>query len=74
MATIDSSTISSSPDADIQQAIKFSLEKLGYETLKPPQERVVQEFLRGKDVLPPYQPATASLFVYMRACLTLLTA
>ena len=50
MATINSSTISSGPDADIQQAIKFSLEKLGYEALKPLQERVVQEFLSGKDV------------------------
>ena len=50
MATINSNTFSSGPDADIQQAIKFSLEKLGYETLKSPQERVVQEFLRGKDV------------------------
>ena len=38
MATINSSTISSGPDADIQQAVKFSLEKLGYETLKPIQE------------------------------------
>jgi len=50
MATINSSTISSGPDADIQQAITFSLEKLGYEALKPLQERVVQEFLSGKDV------------------------
>jgi len=41
MATINSSTISSGPDTDIQQAIKFSLEKLGYETLKPLQEREV---------------------------------
>ena len=51
MATINSNTFSSGPDADIQQAIKFSLEKLGYETLKSLQERVVQEFLSGKDVL-----------------------
>ena len=34
----------------VQRALKFSLDRLGYESLKPEQETVVREFLSGKDV------------------------
>ena len=36
--------------SDIEAAIQFSLEKLGYSELKAEQERVMKEFLSGKDV------------------------
>ena len=36
--------------SDVQEAIKYSVEKLGYESLKPEQEKVVREFLSGNDV------------------------
>ena len=36
--------------SDIEAVIQFSLEKLGYSELKAEQERVVKEFLSGKDV------------------------
>jgi bloom syndrome protein len=42
--------MASTSGPDVQRAIAFSLEKLGYESLKPEQERVVREFLSGKDV------------------------
>ena len=34
----------------VQRAIKFSVERLGYESLKPEQETVVRVFLGGKNV------------------------
>ena len=36
--------------SDIEVAIQFSLEKLGYSELKAEQESVMKEFLSGKDV------------------------
>ena len=35
--------------SDIEAAIQFSLEKLGYSELRAEQERVVKEFLSGKE-------------------------
>ena len=34
----------------VQRALKFSVDRLGYESLKPEQETIVREFLSGKDV------------------------
>ena len=34
----------------VQRAIKFSVERLGYESLKPEQKTVVRVFLGGKNV------------------------
>ena len=59
--------------SDIQEAIKYLVEKLGYESLKPEQEK---EFLSGNDVLLPYLPAMASLTLCcacLFVCLMLLT-
>ena len=36
--------------SSVQRAIKFSVDRLGYESLKPEQETVVRVFLGGKDV------------------------
>ena len=58
--------------SDVQEAIKYSVEKLGYESLKPEQEKVVREFLSGNDVLLPYPPALASHCAVL-VCLMLLT-
>lgn len=37
-------------DTTVKQAIRCSVHRLGYETLKPEQETVVREFLSGRDV------------------------
>ena len=37
-------------NTSVQRALKFSVDRLGYESLKPEQETVVREFLSGKDV------------------------
>ena len=36
--------------SSVQPAIKFSIDRLGYESLKPEQETVVRVFLGGKNV------------------------
>ena len=36
--------------SSVQRAIKFSVDRLGYESLKLEQETVVREFLGGKNV------------------------
>ena len=35
--------------SNVQRAIEFSVDRLGYENLKPEQETVVREFLGGKN-------------------------
>ena len=35
--------------SNVQRAIRFSIDRLGYENLKPEQETVVREFLGGKN-------------------------
>ena len=35
--------------SSVQRAIKFSVDRLGYESLKPEQETVVRVFLGGKE-------------------------
>ena len=37
-------------DTTVKQAIRCSVHRLGYESLKPEQETVVREFLSGRDV------------------------
>ena len=36
--------------SSVQRAMKFSVDRLAYESLKPEQETVVRVFLGGKDV------------------------
>ena len=38
-------------NSSVQRAVEFSVDRLGYESLKPEQETVVREFLGGKNVL-----------------------
>ena len=47
------------------RAIEFSVDGLGYESLKPERETVVQEFLGGKNVFAPCLRAT------LNRCVTL---
>ena len=42
------------------RAIEFSVDRLGYESLKPEQETVVREFLGGRNVFAPCLRATAN--------------
>ena len=55
------------------RAIKFFVDKLGYESLKPEQETVVREFLGGKNVFAPCLRATANHCVTGLVFHTLLT-
>ena len=41
----------------------FSVDRLGYESLKPEQETVIREFLGGKNVFAPCLRATANYCV-----------
>ena len=56
----------------VQQALKFFVDRLGYESLKPKQETVVWEFLSGNIVFVALPQATANCCVTL-VCCTLLT-
>ena len=58
-------------NTSVQRALKFSVDRLGYESLKPEQE-TVREFLSGKDVFGALPTATANHCVTL-VCHVLLT-
>ena len=50
--------------SSVQRAIKFSVDRLGYESLKPEQETVVRVFLGGKDVFAAFPYGLRQIVVF----------
>ena len=50
--------------SSVQRAIKFSVDRLGYESLKPEQKTVVWVFLGGKDVFAAFAYGLRQIVVF----------